>query len=674
MSTLHYASMLYPAQVLGDPELFPDRRRRCSAASSRSDNEISLIGQWQACIDFDVTVGCRGCNGAAAHLRLRAGRSSAAAVRAQGGRDHASTADAARVRRHGALLDLRPSPRDSQRRDPQDRRAAPIVSARDRAVVTADGRGLLVREWGSLDGSPVIAHHGTPSCRLARPGSEADDGWTGVRVISFDRPGYGGSPPRPGRNVGAAAEDVAAIADALGLERFAVYGVSGGGPHALACAALLGERVTRVAVSGSVAPADDPQLDWFGDMHPLSVPELRAAMQGRAELRAARTALRGGPAGRPRSAASDAWLDGLPASDRRILLDPARRELDAIADVEANRQAGEGWIDDDLALVRPWGFELESIAVPVRLWHGEADILIPPTHSRRLARRIPAAELVLAGAGALARRGPPGHAGLAGRTLRRSDGSHGRVLGVEHATRVRRRIDRHRAACPWRRTPRPSRRPGRSCRRCHDPAPPARASVRARRTGLHAPRPSDGGLDDVTPHLRVDQVEVGEERVAYRFLRRAEKVARAPAATVDHDHAALLLRAVHEIGVVEEHVEAHIRRVDRVESSHGIADVSSVRMLRTTIDPRVTSPRASPDIRVVASAGRARSVHHRHGHDRRARAGLAGPVPVTFADAAPPPAPSQAPPIQPGSRLARSVQGHGPARLAAAPAARTCPA
>jgi pimeloyl-ACP methyl ester carboxylesterase len=268
------------------------------------------------------------------------------------------------------------------------------VSARDRAVVTADGRGLLLREWGSLDGSPVIAHHGTPSCRLDRPGSEADDGRTGVRVISFDRPGYGGSPPRPGRNVGAAAEDVAAIADALGLDRFAVYGVSGGGPHALACAALLGERVTRVAVSGSVAPADDPELDWFSDMHPLSVPEFRAAMQGRAELeplvRPYVAALREDP-----HAASDAWLDGLPASDRRILLDPARRELDAIAEVEANRQAGEGWIDDDLALVRPWGFELESIAVPVRLWHGEADILIPPAHSRRLARRIPAAELVL---------------------------------------------------------------------------------------------------------------------------------------------------------------------------------------------------------------------------------------------------------------------------------------
>ena len=176
--------------------------------------------------------------------------------------------------------------------------------------------------------------------------------------------------------------------------RFAVYGVSGGGPHALASAALLGERVTRVAVSGSVAPADDPQLDWFSDMHPLSVPEFRAAMQGRAELeplvRPYVAALRDDP-----HAASDAWLDGLPASDRRILLDPARRELDAIADVEANRQAGEGWIDDDLALVRPWGFELESIAVPVRLWHGEADILIPPAHSRRLARRIPAAELVL---------------------------------------------------------------------------------------------------------------------------------------------------------------------------------------------------------------------------------------------------------------------------------------
>jgi pimeloyl-ACP methyl ester carboxylesterase len=268
------------------------------------------------------------------------------------------------------------------------------MSGHDRTVVTPDGHELLVREWGASSGCPVIAHHGTPSCRLGRPGREADDGRTGVRIISFDRPGYGGSPPRPGRNAAAAAKDVAAIADALGLDTFAVYGVSGGGPHALACAALLGERVTRVAVSGSVAPADDPELDWFSDMHPLSVPEFRAAMEGRAELeplvRPYVTALRDDP-----HAASDAWLDGLPASDRRILLDPARRELDAVVELEANRQAGEGWIDDDLALVRPWGFELEAIAVPVRLWHGDADLLIPPAHSHRLAQRIPAAELVL---------------------------------------------------------------------------------------------------------------------------------------------------------------------------------------------------------------------------------------------------------------------------------------
>ena len=93
-------------------------------------------------------------------------------------------------------------------------------------------------------------------------------------------------------------------------------------------------------------------------------------------------------------AASDAWLDGLPESDRRILLDPARRESDAVAELEANRQAGEGWIDDDLALLRPWGFALEAIAVPVRLWQGDVDVLVPAAHSRRLAERIPTAELV----------------------------------------------------------------------------------------------------------------------------------------------------------------------------------------------------------------------------------------------------------------------------------------
>jgi pimeloyl-ACP methyl ester carboxylesterase len=267
------------------------------------------------------------------------------------------------------------------------------MSARDFTVAVSDGGQLLMRDWGPSSGFPVIAHHGTPSCRLDRPGRAMDDGRAELRLISFDRPGYGGSPARPGRGVAAAARDVAAIADALGLDAFTVYGVSGGGPHALACAALLGERVTRVAVSGCIGPADDPGLDWFAGMHALSIPEFRAAMEGRPALE---------PLVRPYveallidpHAASDAWLEGLPESDRRILLDPARRESDAIAELEANRQAGEGWIDDDLALLRPWGFELEEITVPVRLWQGDVDVLVPPAHSRRLAARIPTVELV----------------------------------------------------------------------------------------------------------------------------------------------------------------------------------------------------------------------------------------------------------------------------------------
>ena len=120
MSTLHYASMLYPAQVLGDPAMFPIIEEMLGG-EFEEDNEDSLIGQWQACIDFDVDRPAAGVHGAAAHLRLRAGRPGAAAVRPQGRRDHAH-GHVARVRRHGPLLDLRPPPRDAQPRDPQDRR------------------------------------------------------------------------------------------------------------------------------------------------------------------------------------------------------------------------------------------------------------------------------------------------------------------------------------------------------------------------------------------------------------------------------------------------------------------------------------------------------------------------------------------------------------------------
>lgn len=252
-----------------------------------------------------------------------------------------------------------------------------------------DGVELRVRDWGDPAGLPLLVHHGSPSCRLWCPGTERERHELGLRAITFDRPGFGHSAPRPGRSVADGAANALAIADALGLERFAVCGWSGGGPHALACAALLPGRVTRVATLGAVAPADDPAFDFVAGMPEPSVVEFRAAMAGRDAL---------APLVEPlleQEFALDDWLDALPAGDRAILRRPGAAEREAECVAEACRQGAAGWLDDDLAVVAPWGFELEAIAVPVSIWQGEDDVLVPVAHARHLAARIPGARLEL---------------------------------------------------------------------------------------------------------------------------------------------------------------------------------------------------------------------------------------------------------------------------------------
>ncbi|MFS8101696.1 alpha/beta hydrolase [Lentzea alba] len=224
------------------------------------------------------------------------------------------------------------------------------------------------------DGVPVFWHHGTPNLGLPpeplfRPG---------VRWISYDRPGYGTSTAVPDRPVASAATDMSHIADALGVEKFAVFGHSGGAPHALACAALLPDRVTAVVAGASLAPFDAQGLDWFGGMIASGQASLRAAAAGRA---AKETHEASGVEYDPEFTAADlAALDG-PWSWFGKVVGPAL----------AN---GPGpLIDDDLAYVRPWGFDPASIRVPTLLLHGERDGMVPASHSRWLASRIPGAEL-----------------------------------------------------------------------------------------------------------------------------------------------------------------------------------------------------------------------------------------------------------------------------------------
>lgn len=243
-----------------------------------------------------------------------------------------------------------------------------------------DGGALHVYDTGGPGHLTVFWHHGTPNIGAPpAPLFPAADR-LGIRWVSYDRPGYGGSPPRRGRDVASAAAHVATVADALGIDRFAVMGHSGGGPHALACGALLPERVLGVVSMAGLAPFCAEGLDWFEGMAASGVAALRAAAEGRAA--------------KERYEASGAEYDPefTPAD-----LAALSGEWSWLGDVvgPAMRSGPYGLIDDDLAYVAPWGFAPDQTTPPVLLLHGGRDRVVPSSHSEWLARHCPLAELRL---------------------------------------------------------------------------------------------------------------------------------------------------------------------------------------------------------------------------------------------------------------------------------------
>jgi pimeloyl-ACP methyl ester carboxylesterase len=248
--------------------------------------------------------------------------------------------------------------------------------------------------FGDPDGIPIFLLHGTPGSRLGPHPRGQVLHRLGVRLIAFDRAGYGRSDRLRGRQVADVAADVEAIADHYKLDRFAVVGRSGGGPHALACAALLPERATRAAVLVGLAPRGADGLDWFDGMAQSNVTEFTAAATGydgiAAQLKAAADAIRANPASLIASLEAE-----LPDSDRRVVADSGIRSKLVATYAEALRTSAYGWIDDALAFCSPWGFDLAAVAVPVVLWHGASDVLSPVNHARWLAERIPGATVVV---------------------------------------------------------------------------------------------------------------------------------------------------------------------------------------------------------------------------------------------------------------------------------------
>jgi pimeloyl-ACP methyl ester carboxylesterase len=203
----------------------------------------------------------------------------------------------------------------------------------------------------------------------------------GVRLITFDRPGYGESDRQQFRQVADVVPDVEAIADALEIDQFAVLGRSGGSPHALACAALLPDRVTRAGILMSLAPWAADGLDWFAGMSDSNADEFRQASTEPEELTAVLVRIAAETKVSPASHVTHLG-PGLPESDQRMLGDACLRELLVQNFAEALRDSADGWIDDSLAFCSPWGFEPADIKVPVLVWHGQDDVFSPVAHSR----------------------------------------------------------------------------------------------------------------------------------------------------------------------------------------------------------------------------------------------------------------------------------------------------
>ena len=268
------------------------------------------------------------------------------------------------------------------------------IAGRALQLKRADGRQLEVLVDGPSDGLALLFHYGTPSAAVSFPTRVAEATKRALRPIVYSRPGYGSSTEKPGRSVADAVEDVEAILGELKVREFVTIGWSGGGPHALACAARLADRCLGTASIAGVAPYGASGLDWMGGMGPENIEEFGLALKGKAAL--------------------TPWLE----EQARVLghiqgPDVAASLGGLISDVDKQALTGEfadflaatfrravgagiaGWRDDDLAFTADWGFDLAAISTPVAVWQGAQDRMVPFTHGQWLAEHIPNARVRL---------------------------------------------------------------------------------------------------------------------------------------------------------------------------------------------------------------------------------------------------------------------------------------
>lgn len=263
-------------------------------------------------------------------------------------------------------------------------------------VPLADGRSIGFLDGGDPSGYPVFGLHGTPGCRLARWFDDGIYARAGVRYITTDRAGFGRSSRHKGRVVADEASDILAVADSLGIEHFSVVGGSGGGPHSLACGALLINRVERVACQSSIAPLNDGGMnrkEWVKRMAQEHADEISWAEASELTLNRQIEIEQQKMATLIISDPSKLLGEEMSKSDREFLLHPEITKVfnDVISE-QAIHGVG-GWVDDIVAFTKPWGFDPSDISIPVLITHGAEDMSAPLAHGMWLADRIPNAKI-----------------------------------------------------------------------------------------------------------------------------------------------------------------------------------------------------------------------------------------------------------------------------------------
>ena len=268
---------------------------------------------------------------------------------------------------------------------------APMTSATGTSSIqTPDGRSLDLYLAGPPDGQVLLFHMGTPSASMPYPPAVDAMAQRGLRYVAFNRAGYGSSSRRAGRSVADVVDDARTVLDHVGADHAVTIGWSGGGPHALACGALLPDRIRAVATIASIAPYPADGIDYLAGMGDENIEEFNAALDSPGALIAFKE--RNWPIFREVTASevSDTFGDLIDDVDRGAL---TGEFADWVASSfrEALRVSYWGWFDDDMAMIRPWGFDLDAITVPVHVWQGRHDRMVPYAHGQWLASRIPTA-------------------------------------------------------------------------------------------------------------------------------------------------------------------------------------------------------------------------------------------------------------------------------------------